>query len=382
MVINKTNEIGIGLIGSGYMGRCHANAFKSVNGLFDLPVKTRLAMLADIDEQVAKKAGKSLMFEKTTGRWMNLIESDEVDLIAIATPNELHEPMASAAAKAGKIIYCEKPISTSISSAKRIRDSIQRSGVINGFGFNYIQNPMIRLAKEIIESREIGEIMSFRGWHRENYMSDPAIPHSFRTQKEGGGALFDLGSHVISIAHFLVGEIDTVQADSFTYIKERYQSSISSFKEPVIVDDHTISILQFSNGAKGFLEVNWCATGRTMDLGFEISGTHGCVCFSQENFNELKLYRTDKKSKLTGFTKIEAGPEHKPYGNFCVAGGHQLGFNDLKVIEVSELLSKLAGRPALVIDAVEAFSIQKVICTIEKASLTKSHEKISSLEIE
>lgn len=352
-------SVGVGLIGSGFMGRCHANAFRSVSGLFDVPVEPRLAVLADASDDLAAKAAQALGFERGTGDWQALVADDTVDIVAITAPNVLHAPIAHAAIKAGKTVYCEKPLSTTAALALAMTEAAESAGVVTLVGFNFLRNPMIKLAREIIAGGEIGEVTGFRGRHAENYMADPEAPHSFRTDPQGGGALADIGSHITSMARYLIGPITQVQADCRTIYPTRPVSPGSAERAPVKVDDMTHALLRFENGAAGSIEANWAASARTMDLSWEITGTKGALAFSQENMNELLLW--SGTAGRSGFTRIEAGPAHPPYGAFCPAPGHHLGFNDLKVIEVAELIKAHAGQGTCGPDFREAYEVQRTI---------------------
>jgi predicted dehydrogenase len=228
-------------------------------------------------------------------------------------------------------------------------------------GFNYLKNPMIRLAREIAHSGEIGELVSFRGIHAEDYMTDPNAPHSFRTDPEGGGALMDIGSHIVSVARHLVGPVEEVVAATGTVHRSRPSAE---GVRPVEVDDHGWFLARFAGGALGSISASWVAAGRKMQLEFELVGTRGSIAFSQERFNELQLYTTGQARGREGFKTIVAGPDTPPYGNFCPAPGHQLGFNDLKTIEVAGLIQALAGGESAGPDFSEAYEIQRVIASV------------------
>jgi len=318
-------KVGIGLVGAGFMGRCHANAFRAVGGLFDLPVDPVNEMLADISDDAARSSAASLGFARSTGDWRTLVSDPAVDIVAVTAPNALHEPIVLAAIENGKAVYCEKPLSATSESARRMTEAAEAAGVLTLVGFNFLRNPMIRLAREIVEGGEIGVVTGFRGRHAENYMANPATPHSFRTNIAGGGALADIGSHIISMARHILGPIVEVSGDLRTIYHERPVRSGASETAPVLVDDMAHALLRFQSGASGSIEANWAATARTMDLSFEITGTTGALAFSQERMNELLLYRD--AAGRSGYTRIEAGPAHAPYGNFCPAPGHHLGFN-------------------------------------------------------
>jgi predicted dehydrogenase len=362
-------EIGIGLIGSGFMGRCHANAFRSVAGLFDIPVAPRLAVLADANDQLAHTSALALGFERGTGNWRTLVDDDAVEIVAITAPNVLHAPIAHAAIAAGKTVYCEKPLSTTAPLALEMTEAAEAAGVVTLVGFNFQRNPMIRLAREIIAAGDIGDVTGFRGRHAENYMADADVAHSFRTDPQGGGALADIGSHIIAMARYLLGPMAEVQADSRTIHATRPKAAGSTARAPVEVDDMTHALVRFRSGATGSIEANWAATGRTMDLSWEISGTRGALAFSQERMNELLLW--SGVPGRSGYTRIEAGPAHPPYGHFCPAPGHHLGFNDLKVIEVAELLAAHTGGSAAGPDFREAYEVQRTVEAMQQSHATR-----------
>jgi len=354
----------VGLVGSGFMGRCHAHAFRSVSGLFDLPLLPVAEMLADISDEAATRNATALGFARATGDWRALCANPCIDVVAVTAPNALHEPIVMAALEAGKHVYCEKPLSTTLESAQRMTEAAQKAGVVTMVGFNFLRNPMIRLARDLIRDGEIGEITSFNGRHAENYMSDPDAAHSFRTDPEGGGALADIGSHIVSMACYLIGPIVEASGQSKTIHKTRPIRPGASERTPVLVDDVTQALVRFESGATGMIEANWAATGRTMDLSWEITGTKGAIRFSQERMNELLLCRGSAGGLTSGFLKIEAGPKHQPYAEFCPAPGHHLGFNDLKVIEVAELVRAISGEENVGPDFAEALRVQMTISAI------------------
>lgn len=369
-VPGERKSVGIGLVGSGFMGRCHANAFSSVAGLFETPTVPRKSVLADATEELAAESALALGFRRSTANWQSLVDDDEVDIVSIAAPNVLHEPIALAAIEAGKTVYCEKPLSTTVESATRMTEAAEAAGLVTCVGFNFLRNPLIRFAKGLLDSGEIGEVTGFRGRHAENYMASPDVPHSFRTDPEGGGALADIGSHIISLARYLLGPAVEVLGDCCTVFPMRPVGIGTTAVKRVEVDDMTHALLRFQCGASGSIEANWAATGRTMDLSFEVTGTKGAVHFSQERMNELHLYRQDGAG--SGFTRIESGPDHPPYGRFCPAPGHQLGFNDLKVIEVAELLEAHSNGTPCHPDFREALEVQRTVEAIANSSRTRS----------
>ena len=363
-------DIGIGLVGSGYMGRCHANAFRTVTGIFDVPLRPVLKVLADETEEMAIKAAASLQFERSTGNWEDLMTDGEVGLVDICTPNDLHKPIALAAIAAGKPVYCEKPIAGSLSDAYEMMNAAEKAGIPTFVGYNYLQNPMIRTVHDIIQSGEIGEVIGFRGIHAEDYMADSTIPYNFRFNADnGGGVLVDLGSHIIALARYLVGAIESVQGIMETIHAERRVAPNSTQTRSITVDDQTRFLARFANGSSGTLEASWVAVGRKMQLAFEISGTKGSLAFTQERLNELKLFEAGQAKGRQGFKIIEAGPDHEGYTPFCPAPGHQLGFNELKVIEVSKVLKAFTCKENACPNFREGWEVQRVLEAVKQSAL-------------
>jgi predicted dehydrogenase len=229
-------------------------------------------------------------------------------------------------------------------------------------GFNYIKNPLLKLARQMVEAGELGEITGFRGIHAEDYMHDPQNPWTWRIDPSGGpGVIADLGSHIIGMARFLLGDIAEVSADVRTVIKHRPVARGAFEMKPVEVDDVVRILVNFGCGCGGTIEASWIQTGRKMQLGFELTGEKGSLVFTQERLNELHYYKAGSDPRHMGFTRIEAGPQHAPYGGFCVAGGHQLGFNDLKTIEMAEFLGAIGKGEKSGPDFREAYEIQKIV---------------------
>ncbi|MDE2445405.1 MAG: Gfo/Idh/MocA family oxidoreductase [Alphaproteobacteria bacterium] len=370
--------LGIGIIGTGFMGKAHAFAYRSALAAFpDIPVPV-MKMIADVNAESAAKAAHQYGFEKSSGNWRDLVNDPAIDVVSITTPNTLHKEMALAAIAAGKHVHCEKPLSPTLSDSADMLKAADAKGVITQVGFNYIKNPMLKIARDMIAAGELGEITGFRGIHAEDYMHDPQSPWTWRIDPSGGpGVIADLGSHIIGMARFLLGPIASVNADVETVVKQRPVAKGSSETKPVLVDDIARMLVRFDKGFGGTIEANWVKTGRQMQLGFEVEGSKGALAFTQERLNELKVYKAGGNLRDKGFTTIESGPQHPPYGGFCVAGGHQLGFNDLKTIEMAEFLSGIASGKANGPDFREAYEIQKVVEAAIESSKSKSWNAIS-----
>ena len=334
-------KLKVGLIGTGFMGKTHAFGFVSAPRVFDLPMDIELHTVADIDGVAARGAARAYGFVRATADWRDITDNPEIDIVSITAPNALHKELSLAAIGAGKHVYCEKPLAPLADDAPEMADAAEEAGISTQVGFNYLCNPMFALAREMIAAGELGEIRSYRGLHAEDYMADADGPFTFRHDPAGGGALADLGSHALATAEFLLGPITEVMGDCVTVIGERTDSKGN--RRSVDVDDVGRAFLRFANGASGSIEGNWIATGRKMQHDFDVHGSRGALSFSQERFNELHYCSIEDAQGRQGFRRIEAAPTHPPYGLYCVAPSHQIGFNDLKAIEVAGFLVAING---------------------------------------
>ena len=359
-------RLSIGLIGTGFMGKAHVCGFATAPRVFDLPYDLHLHTVADIAPEAATRAAASLGFARSTADWRSIIADPAIDVVDITAPNALHKEMALAAIAAGKHVYCEKPLAPLAVDAGEMADAAEKAGIKTQVGFNYLCNPMLALAKTMIDGGELGEIRGYRGLHAEDYMADASGPFTFRHDPAGGGALADIGSHALASAEFLCGPITRVMGDLVTVIHQRPDGKGGS--RAVTVDDVGRAFLRFANGASGSVEGTWIATGRKMQHDFEVYGTKGALAFSQEHFNELHFFNTADPKGRQGFRRIEAGPDHAPYGLFCVAAGHQLGFNDLKAIEVAGYVNAIAGKMPEPFNFRKGQRIQALVETIQRSA--------------
>jgi predicted dehydrogenase len=363
-------KLRVGLIGSGFMGKAHAFGYTTAARVFDLPYEVELHTLADINDETAAKAAAALGFARSSSDWRTLVVDPDIDVVNVTAPNALHKEMALAAIAAGKHVYCEKPLAPLAADAREMAEAAEAVGVKTQVGFNYLCNPMLGLARDMIAAGELGEIRGYRGVHAEDYMADAEGAFTFRHDPAGGGALADIGSHALATAEFLLGPaagpITRVMGDCVTMIAERPDGR--GGRRAVEVDDVGRAFLRFESGATGSIEGNWIATGRKMQHDFEVYGTNGALAFTQERFNELHFFSTEDRRGRQGFRRIEAGPDHPPYGLFCVAPGHQLGFNDLKAIEIAGFLDALAGRRLEPLNFRAGLRIQTLVETIQASS--------------
>lgn len=386
-------DIRIGLIGTGFMGKAHATAFKNVPMVFgNEPGRPILEIVADIDAKAVEKWAGEFGFARWTTNWQVIVEDPRVDIVDITTPNYLHAEMAIAAAEAGKHIYCEKPLANTSVDAARIVAAVEKAGVISIVGFNYLKNPAQAFAQQLIASGELGEITLFRGAFDQDFLADPDIPFSWRLDRTlaGTGALGDLGSHTIGFAHFLVGDIVEVCGMNTTKIKERavpaggsgYAATAQSGSEKRAVENEDIMefLIRFDNGAIGTIGASRVGMGRKLGLGYEIQGTKGSLFYTQERMNEIKLYRHTDPDREKGYKTIYIGPEHPGYKAFFGLAGVGLGYNDQKIIEAHDLVTAVALDQPVQPDVRFGYRVNKVIDAVDVSCQERRWVQVSEFD--
>ncbi len=369
---DSMTKLKFALVGTGFMGKAHAIALRSVATVFpDVPAPV-CEYLVDTDRSRAEGIAASWGFNRARTDWLSACTASDVDVVDICTPNHLHKEMALAAIAAGKHVYCEKPLGLTGAEAGEMYLAARNAGVKTAIGFNYICNPMLQLARSIIESGELGEPVNFRGSYQEDYMSDPQTPFSWRCARNtgGSGALADLGTHLINLAHFLIGPLDSVYGNLMTVHKQR-PDQVGTMRS-VENEDIAQVLLRFESGMPGTFEISRIATGKKCGLEFHLTASKGSLIFDQERMNELRVYRTADTSDQAGYRTILAGPQHVDYANFCPAPGHGLGINDLKVIEIRNVLAGIAENRDIYPDFEEGWRVQAVIDAIEESDKKQS----------
>ena len=373
-------RIGVGLIGTGFMGKCHALAYNNVHAVFASQLRPELALLCDLPAAKATEMAKQFGFARATDDWRSLVQDPAVDIVSITTPNKFHHAMAIAAIQAGKHVYCEKPLALTLNEAREMHEAAKRSNVKSMVGYNYLHNPAFIHARKLISQGAIGRVIHFRGQVDEDYQADPDLAWTWRSTKAsaGLGALGDLGCHLVSLAYNLVGPIKSLIADKQTVYKQRPVDGSDEFRT-VENEDIASALVQFENGVQGVLCTSRAAWGRKNHLSFEVHGDVGMLCFDQERMNELRLYQNTGDAASLGFRTILSGPEHPPYANFCPAPGHGLGFGDLKVIELAGFLEAIANDKKPYPDFTDALEFEKVIHAIDIAAETGKRVQLAEL---
>ena len=370
-----TETIGVGLIGTGYMGKCHALAWNAVKPVFGEGPRPRLVHLAEADAELARSRAAEFGFERATGNWRDLITDPDVHVVSVTTPNAFHAEMAIAALEAGKHVWCEKPMAVGFGDAQRMAAAAKASGRIAILGYNYIQNPLIRRIGHLISTGAIGSVNHVRLEMDEDFMADPEALFYWKSEASSGyGALDDFAVHPLSLLHSMLGLPRRVFAHQSRPYAERPVSG--GGRRAVETFDIATVLFEVGEGISGVLSVNRSAWGRKGRIALQIYGSAGSILYDQERMNELQVYRAGGASEDQGFTSLLAGTQHPPYGRFIPAPGHGLGFNDLKVIECHELIRAIEGRDARVIDFQTGLAIERVV-----HAMAKSHHDQTWIEI-
>ncbi|TNF83700.1 Gfo/Idh/MocA family oxidoreductase [Pseudomonas sp. ICMP22404] len=377
----------VALIGTGFMGKAHSIATAVVPILFGAPVEIERKIIVDIDEELARDAAKQYGFAEYTTDWRDVINRPDVDIVDICTPNDTHAEIAIAAALAGKHVMCEKPMAMTVADAEKMQAAAQKTGVVTMVSYNYRHTPAIQMAKKLIDEGRIGKILSFRGYYLQDWGADPSTPLSWRFNKAkaGSGTLGDIGTHVIDAARLLVGEFASVNSIVKTFIAERPlpagrffgpAGQASSEKGQVDVDDAALTMIHFTNGVYGTIEVTRNAWGHHNQLGFEIHGTKGSIAFDYQRLNELRVAFADDPADTFGFRTIYSGP-HQPFGDklWPVAGMGQ-GYIDVKSIEWYNFLKAIAENAPASPNFDDGLQIERIAEAILNSGVSGNWEEI------
>ncbi|MGG4341427.1 Gfo/Idh/MocA family protein [Paenibacillus lautus] len=347
-------QLRVGMIGYKFMGKAHSNAYRSLPMFFPEALKPEMVAICGRNVSAVQAASAQLGWSESVTDWKELVNREDIDLIDINAPSDAHKEIAIAAAKAGKHIFCEKPLALTLADAREMLQAAQEAGVTHMVGFNYRFSPAVRLAKKLVEGGRLGEIYHFRAWFLQDWIMDPQFPLVWRLQKEvaGSGSHGDLGAHLIDLAHYLVGDMQEVIGMSETFIKERpiasemtglsAKGSTGGPMGKVTVDDATLFMTRFENGALGSFEATRFAAGHRSTNSFEINGSLGSVKFDFERMNELEVYFTSDDEDVQGFRRVLATDPVHDYMEAWWPPGHTIGFEHTFTHEILELSTAIS----------------------------------------
>ncbi|WP_172620696.1 Gfo/Idh/MocA family protein [Rubrobacter xylanophilus] len=361
-------EIGVGLVGYRFMGRAHSNAYRQVARFFDVDPVPRMVALCGRNEAAVRDAARRLGWEGYETNYERLLEREDVQLIDISSAGDTHCEFAVAALEAGKHVLCEKPLANSLDEARRMVEAARRAGTVNMVCHNYRRVPAVRLAKRLVKEGRLGEIRHWRAVYLQDWLLDPEAPLTWRLRRETGGAgpLADLGSHLVDLAHYLVGPIAEVIGTAETFVRERPLPSGDRTGE-VTVNEAAAFLARFENGAIGTFEVSPLVPGRKAHEYFEINGSRGSIAFDLERMNELQVYFEDEGPYTGGFRRIlVTEPEH-PYMEGWWPPGHTIGYEHTFVHTVKDLLDGIRAGESPAPTFEDGLRCQAVIDAVERS---------------
>jgi len=381
-------NLNIGLVGYGFMGRTHANAFRSVGNFFDLPyrpvLKTVCARNADRANAFAAQWG----FENAETDWRRMVESPEIDVIDIASPNDTHAEIAIAAAKAGKMVMCEKPLGRNAGESEAMVAAVESAGVPNMVWYNYRRVPAVTLAKQLIDEGRLGRIFHYRAKFLQDWTISSDLPQGgeglwrLDVNVAGSGVTGDLLAHTIDTAMWLNGSIQEVSAVTETFIKSR-KHNLTGNVEPVGIDDASLFLARFANGSLATFEATRYARGHKALYTFEINGEHASIMWDLHDLHRLQYFDHGDESQLRGWRSLHITDRDHPYMGHWWVPGLQIGYEHTFIHQVADFLQAVGeGKSASptfreglatddVTDAVLASAAQRNWVTVRTRSVAK-----------
>ncbi len=371
-------EVNVALIGYSFMGRAHSNAYRQVTPFFSPRLTPRMKVLCGRNKAGVRKAAARLGWEETATDWRAVVAREDIDLVDVSTPGDSHAEIAIAAARAGKAVFCEKPLANTLAEAKAMLAAVKKAGVAHMICHNYRRAPAVQLARQLVAGGRLGRIHHYRATYLQDWIVDPKFPLVWRLQKNlaGSGALGDLASHAVDLARFLVGEITEVAGALETFVKRRPLVDNPRKKGAVTVDDAAIALVRFANGALGSVEASRMAPGRRNWNRFEINGSDGSLAFDLERLNELEVFFRDDARAEQGFRRILVTEREHPYLQAWWPPGHIIGWEHTFTHTVYDLLQALDKKKVPSPSFEDGVRNQAVLHAIEKAATGRRWIKV------
>ncbi|GAA1175121.1 Gfo/Idh/MocA family protein [Nesterenkonia xinjiangensis] len=378
----------IAIIGHAFMGAAHAHAWRTAPRFFDLPRQPEATLLVGRDEARTQAAADRLGIPEIATDWRSAVTRPDIDVVDICTPGDTHAAIAEAALAAGKHVLCEKPLANSVAEAESMAAAAAQAaqrGVRTFCGFSYRRTPALALARRFVEEGRLGEIRHVRAQYLQDWLSDADAPLTWRLDKEtaGSGALGDIGAHSVDAAQWVSGQhIEGVSALMHTFVTSRPVSGssqglggagdLSGERGPVTVDDAAAFTARFSGGAVGVFEATRFALGRRNANRLEINGSKGSVAFDFERMNQLEYFDGGDPQEAQGFRTIHVTDAVHPYTDHWWPVGHGLGYGDLFVHQVADVLTALDTEEPARPDFQEALDVQRVLHAVEASAADAS----------
>jgi predicted dehydrogenase len=378
-------KLSIGLVGYGFMGRTHSNAFRKVNNFFDLDYQPVLKAVCGRDGAKAAAFAKQWGYESVETDWRKLIARDDIDLIDIATPNDSHAAIAIAAAKAGKMILCEKPLALDGKQGEKMAEAVAEAGVPNMVWYNYRRVPAVALAKQLIDEGRLGLIFHYRAKFLQDWTISKDLPQGgaglwrLDLKAAGSGVTGDLLAHCIDTALWLNGGIGSVTAMTETFIKQR-KHNLTGKVEKVGIDDACAFLARFDNGSLATFESTRYARGHKALYTFEINGEHASIAWDLHDLHRLQYFDHRDEGKLRGWRSIHVTDADHPYMKHWWVPGLQIGYEHTFIHQIADFLAGLAAKKTAHPDFRDALETQFVCDAVLKSAKTGGWEKVARVK--
>jgi len=370
----EDKAIGVGVLGYGAMGKAHTHAYKDLNTFFgQLEIRPSLVALYGRTKANVERTSKELGYERFYTDWRKMINDRSIELVDNTLPNKDHYEPSVYALESGRHVFCEKPLATTYSEALEMYNAAKRSGMKHGIGFNYRWLPAVRVAKKLLDQGYIGNAIYYRAAYHEDWATDPTFPLTWRFLREtaGTGVIGDVGTHIIDLGRFLVGEISKVCGISRRFIQERPLPDLNK-KGNVENEDAFSALLEFDNGAFGVVEASRTFAGRKNFLYFEVQGSDGLIIFDLDRLNEVKVFDTAEQREKQGLKTIFVTDNVHPYFKENFWPTNPIGWAESFTIEIDEFLKSIVAdrefEPGFYDGAVDCAVTDSILHSIEKST--------------
>jgi predicted dehydrogenase len=349
----------VAIIGAGMVGRAHAHAFRGLRQFFQpAPADVELAVVADPEQALARDAQARFGFQRTAASWQAVAEASDVDAAIVALPNHQHREVVEALVGQGKHVLCEKPLASSVRDGWAMLEAVRRAGVVHGVGFNLRRTPAIAAIQRAVTRGDFGQLRQFSGRYLTDYARSPDVPFTWRYRRDlaGGGALVDVGSHILDLARLLLGEIESVQgAVLATFVPRRPvpaghavgHGTVATTGElrDVDTDDVASFTVRFRSGAVGDFHISRIATGYRNSPAFELLGSEASAAFDMERAAEFQFFDATREDDVNGFRRVVVGPRHPSFEQVAVfpVAGVGYGYTETFVLQAHEFVRAVAG---------------------------------------
>ena len=376
-------QLRVGLIGYGFMGRTHSNAFRKVNNFFDVPFQPVLQTICARNGERARAFADQWGYASAETDWRKVVESPDIDLIDIASPNDTHAEIAIAAAKAGKMVMCEKPLGRNGAESEAIVDAVEKAGVANMVWYNYRRVPAVTLAKQLIDEGRLGRIFHYRAKFLQDWTISSDLPQGgeglwrLDVKVAGSGVTGDLLAHCIDTAMWLNGGIDEVSAVTETFIKER-KHTLTGEVTPVGIDDASLFLARFNNGSLATFEATRYARGHKALYTLEINGENASIMWDLHDLHRLQYFDHKDEGKLRGWKNIHITDREHPYMANWWVPGLQIGYEHTFIHQVADFLTAVGGGTSAAPTFREGLATDDVTDAVLASAASRSWTKVKT----